>query len=427
MITLPEPASAATAQVSAAAPPDPVAAAPHRFSPADVARTYGVDPAAGLSADEAARRRSKHGPNELEAAERVPAWKRFVGQFKDLLILILLAAAVVAFVVSGEVKTPAVVLFVVILNATIGFIQENRAERSLEALRTMLVTKSRVRRDSILDYVAAGELVPGDIVVLEAGDRVPADGRLLVASSLEIEEAALTGESQPAVKSTDAADRDEVPLGDRVGMAFMNTQVTRGRAEMVVTATGMRTEIGRIAGLLRGTESERTPLQVQLDGLAHSLAKLAGVIVAAVFVIGLIRGESATDLLLTAVALAVAAIPEGLPAVTVVTLALGVSNMARQSAIVKRLASVETLGCTSVICSDKTGTLTLNQMTAVEMVSQLTPHAVTGSGYSTDGTIAAAPGDERAVIDTALMAMALCNDSDVRPVDGDWHLIGDPT
>ena len=427
MITLPEPASAATAQVGAAAPPDPVAGAPHRFSPADVARTYGVVPAAGLSADEAARRRSKHGPNELEAAERVPAWKRFVGQFKDLLILILLAAAVVAFVVSGEVKTPAVVLFVVILNATIGFIQENRAERSLEALRTMLVTKSRVRRDGIVDYVAAGDLVPGDIVVLEAGDRVPADGRLLVASSLEIEEAALTGESQPAVKSTDAADRDKVPLGDRVGMAFMNTQVTRGRAEMVVTATGMSTEIGRIAGLLRGTESERTPLQVQLDGLAHSLAKLAGVIVAAVFAIGLIRGESATDLLLTAVALAVAAIPEGLPAVTVVTLALGVSNMARQNAIVKRLASVETLGCTSVICSDKTGTLTLNQMTAIEMVSQLTPHAVTGSGYSTEGTIAAAPGDERAVIDTALMAMALCNDSDVRPVDGDWHLVGDPT
>ena len=399
----------------------------HRTVAADVAAALDVDPAVGLSDAEVTRRRAEHGPNELEAAARVPGWKRFVLQFKDLLILILLGAAVVAFFVSGEVKTPIVVVAVVLLNAVIGFVQENKAEKSLDALRNMLVAQTRVRRNGQLHNVDTVDLVPGDIVLVEAGDRIPADGRILSASHLEIEEAALTGESSPAEKSAAAVDRDDVAIGDRVGMAHMNTTVTRGRAELVVTATGMRTEIGRIAGLLRSTETERTPLQRQLDGLAHSLAKLAGAIVAAVFVIGLVRGEAIGDLLLTAVALAVAAIPEGLPAVTAVTLALGVASMAKQHAIVKRLASVETLGCTSVVCSDKTGTLTLNEMTAVELVAQLRPHAVSGAGYSPDGTIERAPGDDRVAIDTALSAMALCNDAEVRSKGGDWELVGDPT
>jgi Ca2+-transporting ATPase len=399
----------------------------HRRSAAEVAARLNVDPAVGLTSDEVMRRRESVGQNELEAVAKVPAWKRFLGQFKDLLILILLGAAVIAFFVSGELKTPMVVLFVVLLNAVIGFVQENRAERSLDALRSMLVATTRTRRNGIVEYVDTLDLVPGDVVLLEAGDRVPADGRLVVASTLEIEEAALTGESQPATKRTDAVDRDEVSLGDRQGMAYMNTQVTRGRAELVVTATGMRTEIGRIAGLLRSTDTERTPLQQQLDGLAHSLAKLAGVIVAAVFVIGLLKGDSVSDLLLTAVALAVAAIPEGLPAVTVVTLALGVGNMAKRNAIVKRLASVETLGCTSVICSDKTGTLTLNEMTAVELVSQLTSHSITGAGYSPTGEIERHDTDQPVATHTALLSMALCNDATLRHFDDAWHLVGDPT
>ncbi len=403
--------------------------APHRRPAIDVAASLAVDTSNGLDTAEAGRRLDEYGHNELAAAPRVPAWRRFLGQFTDLLILILLGAAVVAFVVSGELKTPLVVLTVVLLNAVIGFIQENRAERSLDALRSMLTAQARVRRDGTTRYVGTAELVPGDIVLVEAGDRIPADGRLLVATNLEIEEAALTGESQPASKSTAAVDRDEVPLGDRHGMAYMNTQVTRGRAEMVVTATGMRTEIGRIAGLLRSTESERTPLQLQLDGLAHSLAKLAAVIVAAVFAIGLARGEAASDLLLTAVALAVAAIPEGLPAVTVVTLALGVSKMAKRHAIVKRLASVETLGCTTVICSDKTGTLTLNEMTAVELITQLRPHPVSGTGYEPHGEITHLRGDDPVTVDAALVAMALCNDAVVHPTQGSdqWQLVGDPT
>jgi Ca2+-transporting ATPase len=368
------------------------------------------------------------GPNRLAEAERVPGWRRFVEQFRDLLILILIAAAVVSFAASGELKTPVIVLVVVLFNAVIGFVQENRAEASLEALRKMLTSTSRVRRGGELREVPSEELVPGDIVLVEAGDRVPADGRLLVAANLEIEEAALTGESQPTAKGTEPTDRPDAPLGDRSAMAYMNTTVTRGRGELVVTATGMHTEIGRIAGLLRATETDTTPLQRQLDRLAHSLAKLAAAIVAAVFVIGLLRGQSVEDLFLTAVALAVASIPEGLPAVTAVTLAVGVSKMAQEHAIVKRLASVETLGCTSVICSDKTGTLTLNQMTAREVVMQDRSHHVTGEGYSPDGRIEHSAGDEPVTLTAALLPMALCNDAVVRcGDDGAWELVGDPT
>ncbi len=400
---------------------------PHRLDAEAVAAAAGVEPSSGLDTAEAARRAARFGPNVLAEAARTPAWKRLLAQFNDLLILILIAAAIVAYAVSEEIKTPAVVLFVVVFNAVLGFVQENRAERSLEALRKMLVIQARVRRGGELVNLPAAELVPGDVVMLEAGDRVPADGRLLLATNLEVEEAALTGESQPATKSIDPIDRDQVPLGDRRNMVYMNTTVTRGRGEMVVTATGMGTEIGRIAGLLRATETEKTPLQIQLDRLAHSLAKLAAAIVIAVFTIGLIRGEDLGTLLLTAVALAVASIPEGLPAVTAVTLAVGVSKMARHNAIVKRLASVETLGCTNVICSDKTGTLTLNQMTAVDLVVQLRSHPVTGSGYEADGAIEHHPDDEPLVRDAALLGLALCSDAEVRPTPDGAELVGDPT
>ena len=400
---------------------------PYRLPTSTVVEGLCVDPICGLTELEATTRRSTVGENTLAEPPRVHAWRRFLDQFKDLLIMILIGAAVVAFLVSGELKTPLVVLMVVLINAVIGFVQENRAERSLEALRQMLVEHARVRRDGHTAVVPAVELVPGDIVLLEAGDRVPADGRLLVANNVEIDEAVLTGESRPTAKGTRAVVEEVVAVGDRSCMAHMNTVVTRGRLEMVVTATGMNTEIGRIAGLLGATETERTPLQRQLDRLAHSLAKLAGVIVAAVFAIGLLRGQPISEVILTAVALAVAAIPEGLPAVTVVTLAVGVSKMAKRNAIIKRLASVETLGCTTVICSDKTGTLTLNQMTAVELVVQLRSHIVSGSGYSPEGNIAHFDGDEPVALDAALTAMALCNDATITNSDDGWRLVGDPT
>jgi len=265
-------------------------------------------------------------------------------------------------------------------------------------------------------------------VAVEAGDRIPADGRVLEAVQLEVEEAALTGESLPVAKSPSAVDDPDAPIADRTSMVHMQTTVTRGRGELVVTGTGMGTEIGRIAGLLREAPTEKTPLQRQLDVLAHSLAKLAGVIVALVFAIGLIRGEDVSDLLLTAVALAVASIPEGLPAVTAVTLAIGVSQMAREHAIVKRLASVETLGSTTVICSDKTGTLTLNQMTAEEVVVAGRVLAVSGDGYAPVGELAGA--EELPVpIEEILEPMALCSDATVRldPDEGVWRLVGDPT
>jgi P-type Ca2+ transporter type 2C len=400
----------------------------HTLTVDDSLLALDVDRDRGLSADEVRRRREEHGRNELEEEPPTPWWRRFARQFADTLILILIAAAVVSYVVSGELKTPIVVLVVVLFNAIVGLVQESRAEASLDALRTMLVVEVRVRRDGEWRTVPAEELVPGDVVAIEAGDRVPADGRLITAVRLEVEEAALTGESVPTEKSTGALDDADAGIGDRSNMVFMHTTVTRGRGEMVVTATGMATQIGRIAGMLRSSGTETTPLQRQLDGLASSLAKLALAIVVAVVVIGLIRGEELSDLMLTAVALAVASIPEGLPAVTAVTLAIGVSQMAQHHAIVKRLASVETLGCTTVICSDKTGTLTLNEMTATEIVVAGRRLDVSGSGYSPDGSIDGTDGTEEPWLDDVLSAMALCSDATIREDDETgWVLVGDPT
>ncbi|MFM8810877.1 MAG: cation-translocating P-type ATPase [Actinomycetota bacterium] len=393
----------------------------------EVAEELQVDVSTGLSSNDASVRLESYGLNQLAEAKRRPALLRFLDQFRDVLILILLGAAVVSFVVSRELKTPLVVLVVVLLNSFIGFIQEQRADASLNALKKMLASNTRVRRDGKTQSVPSGEVVPGDVVLVEAGDRVPADGRIAVAVNLEIDESALTGESQPAAKSNDVVTRAEAALGDRICMAYMNTTVTRGRAELIVTSTGMSTEIGRIAGLLRATEIEQSPLQRQLEGLAHSLAKLSAVIVAAVVAIGLWRGDGISDILNLAVALAVATIPEGLPAVTAVTLAIGVATMAKQNAIVKRLSSVETLGCTSVICSDKTGTLTLNEMTARRLVSAGVELAVSGEGYSPIGEISGERSEAPFALENALIGMALCSDAVVHEVEGEWSLVGDPT
>lgn len=400
---------------------------PHTLDVSEIIQSLETDSALGLDSTVVTARLESIGPNKLAEARRDPGWKRFLNQFRDVLILILFVAAVVSFVVSGELKTPAVVLVVVLLNAVIGFIQENRAEASLDALKKMLTTSTRVRRDGQVMAVASESLVPGDLVLVEAGDRIPADGRLLLAANLEIEEAALTGESTPAVKATEIVTHLEAPLGDRSNMAYMNTVVTRGRGEFIITATGMSTEIGRIADLLRSTETDKTPLQKQLDSLAHSLAKLSALIVSAVFAIGLARGNEIAELLNLAVALAVATIPEGLPAVTAVTLAIGVSKMAKQNAIIKRLASVETLGCTNIICSDKTGTLTLNEMTARRLIVQMREHVITGEGYAPDGNVERHSTDAPFAMDAALLSMALCSDAVIRLEEGQWNLVGDPT
>ena len=405
--------------------PNAYSRAPHAMSSEVVLGELGSTPN-GLSSTDAKQRLESFGSNRLTETPPIPAWKRFVAQFSNLLTIILIVAAIISLVVAREIKTPAVVFVVVFMNAIIGFVQENKAEASLAALRRMLASSARVKRDGAWVNVDTADIIPGDVVLVEAGDRIPADGRLLTATNLEIEEAALTGESLAVAKTLDIAAKDSA-LGDRKCMTFMNTTVTRGRGEFVVTTTGMNTEMGKIAGLLASTESDKSPLQKQLDTLAHSLAKLAGVIVALVFIIGFISGDSLSDLFLTAVALAVAAIPEGLPAVTAVTLAIGVTRMAKYNAIVKRLASVETLGCTNVICSDKTGTLTLNQMTARELVYMETSHSVSGAGYSPDGRIIPEKGDDPIVLVSALLPMALCNDTVVNNDNGEWELVGDPT
>ena len=249
---------------------------PHRRSIEQVLSDIGTDPEGGLTGADARRRLAADGPNRLDAPDTVPTWRRILAQLTDTLILILIAAAVVVFVVSGEVKTPAVVLVVVVVNAVVGYVQESRAERSLEALGRMLVVRSRVRRDGEIREVDASDLVRGDIVVVEPGDRVPADGRLIAAHNLEVDESPLTGESQPVAKQTAPLDEPDVGVGDRTNMVHMNTAVTRGRGELVVTATAMRTEIGRIAALLRSTTTEKTPLQRQLDGLAAQPGQAGG-------------------------------------------------------------------------------------------------------------------------------------------------------
>jgi P-type Ca2+ transporter type 2C len=398
-----------------------------RADPEALAARLGVDLARGLDETEATTRLQGGGANRLPEPEPIRAWRRLVAQLRDPMILILLAAAVVGLAATREVKTPAFVLAVVTLNAVLGFVQENRAEASLAALRRMLVTQARVRRDGELRVVAAEQLVPGDVVLLEAGDRIPADGRFVEAVQLEASEASLTGESQPVPKHTAPLPAEVLPVGERSNMGHLNTTVTRGRGVLLVTATGPRTEMGRLAGLLQTAKAERTPLQQQLGRLAHSLARLALVIVALVVAIGAARGQAFGDLLMTAVALAVATIPEGLPAVTAVTLAVGVGAMARRHAIVKQLASVETLGCTSVICSDKTGTLTRNEMTATDVIVSGRRIRVTGQGYDPAGAIGA--GEEPPpALQAALVVAALCNDASVRSDDGGgWDAVGDPT
>ena len=378
-----------------------------------------TDATAGLGAAEVAQRQARVGPNRLTETPPRPAWLRLLDQFRSLLIVVLLLAAVLAWAI-GDLKDAIVILVVVLLNALLGFYQEHRAERTLAALKEMLVPTARVRRDGHVQEVAAADLVPGDLVLLEAGDQVPADGRVIAAHALEVQEAALTGESQAVGKFTQALDQAALPLAERCNMLYMNTVVTRGRGEMLVVATGMRTEMGAIAELIAEAPDRQTPLQQQLDILGKRLAAIAAVVVLAIFALSLWRGIPWTEAAMTAVALAVAAVPEGLPAVVTVTLAIGMWRMARKRAILKRLSAVETLGATTVICTDKTGTLTLNQMTARAGWYAGQRFTVSGEGYAPDGQIEA---DAALDLTPLLRPMALCTESRVR----DGRLIGDPT
>lgn len=394
----------------------------HRLSTAEALRLLDSNGVDGLPSGVAAARLAQYGRNCLDEKPPRSPWLLFLSQFKSVLILVLIFAAGLAAAI-GQLKDASVILVVVLLNAMVGFYQEYRAEQSLAALRKMLPARARVRRDGRNLELAADELVPGDIVLLDAGDQVPADGRIMMAASLAVDESALTGESQPVDKQTDAVTRADAPLGDRVNMVYLNTLVTRGRAEMLVSDTGMHTEMGRLSQQLADAPENPSPLQIQLDQLGKRLGAVALVLVGLLFFLQLLRGADLTHVILDSIALAVAAMPEGLPVVVTVTLALGMHRMARQRAIVKRLSSVETLGCTTVICSDKTGTLTLNQMTARTFFFREQRYAVGGEGYTAQGHITAEAGGASVDLSDLLIPLVLCNDSHVN----DGQLIGDPT
>ena len=354
----------------------------YELSAEDVLREQQSDPG-GLTGQEAGKRLEQYGPNKLKEARKATLLERFIDQLKDPMLIILMCAAAVSAVtsiISGESLAEVfIILIVVLLNAVLGVFQESKAEAAIEALQTMTAATSKVLRDGKTVSLPSAEIVPGDVVVLEAGDAVPADGRLLESASLKIEEAALTGESVPVTKAIEAltapADGKDVPLGDRKNMAYMGSTVVYGRGRMVITGTGMDTEMGKIAGALAATEEEQTPLQRKLNDLGKVLTKLVLGICVFIFVFNLITAgefsaQTVLDTFMVAVSLAVAAIPEGLATVVTVVLSIGVTNMSKRNAVIRRLTAVETLGCAQVICSDKTGTLTQNKMTVVEHVGE---------------------------------------------------------
>jgi len=408
----------------------------------ELARLLGTDPVFGLTGQEATRRLAADGPNEIQVVPAVPTWRKVLAQFQDPLIYLLLAAvavSVAAWAAQGGDSWPVdaiVILAIVVLNAVLGYVQQARAENAVAALRRMTTRTAVVVRDREQVRVPAREVVVGDLLVLAEGDSVAADGRLVSAATLKVAEAALTGESEPVLKDT-ATLADPVPLGDRLDMVFSGTAVTQGTGRALVTATGMDSEMGHIAGLLHATKEDPTPLQREMARVGRMLG-IAVLVIAAVVVatVLLISGvDSAADVvtvLLLGVSLAVAAVPEGLPAILSVVLAIGVRRMAAQRAIVKKLSSVETLGSASVICSDKTGTLTKNEMTIERVVTASGETRVTGAGYRPDGRV---EHDGAELVDgplwqevfRVLTGGSLANNAVLREQDGEWTIQGDPT
>jgi Ca2+-transporting ATPase len=383
----------------------------------------------GLASTEAEARLARHGPNELlEKGGRTPlriVWE----QLTATMVLILISAAIVALFL-GDDKNATAILAIVVLYTAFGFIQEYRAERAIAALKRMSVPNVRVFRDGALTEISARALAPGDILQLEAGNVVPADGRLLEAFNLRVQESAVTGESESVLKQTAVLSGGDVPLGDRTNMVYMGTMVTHGRAAVLVTATGMNTELGRIADLLQQTASGSTPLQRRLDHLGKLLAVIGFAIAALIFVLGILRGDDLRHMLLTAVSVAVAIVPEGLPAVVTITLAFGAQRMLQRNALVRRLPAVETLGSVTVICSDKTGTLTENRMTVVVM--DVAEHVLdlTESMDRAGAAPTLLSGGLPAQSPLSLLAVgaALCNDAALlEQADGRCRAVGDPT
>lgn len=402
----------------------------HALSADAVARQLGTSAQTGLHPDEATRRLAAHGPNRLPASPRRPAWRRLLAQFHNVLIYVMLGSAAVTAALGHWIDT-GVLLGAVIINALIGFVQEGKAESALDAIRRMLSPQATVLRGSERQMVAAEQLVPGDVVLLASGDKVPADLRIVSAKSLRADEAVLTGESVPSDK-TGAPVAEDAALGDRRGMLYSGTLVAAGTAVGVVVATGSRTELGRISTLLAQVEASTTPLMRQIARFSHWLAGAILLFVALTFAIGVLwRGQAPSDMFMMAVALAASAIPEGLPAIMTITLALGVRRMAQHRAIVRHLPAVETLGSVTVICSDKTGTLTCNEMTVQRAITAERVYDVTGTGYAPQGGFqaggrAVAPAEQPRLQAVARVAL-LCNDATLHHGAEGWSLTGDPT
>ena len=385
----------------------------------------------GLSSQEAAQRLAANGPNELKEGKRISPLQIFLGQFKSLIIWILIAAGVISGLL-GEGVDAIAILAIVVLNAVVGFYQEFKADRSIAALKKMTAPQAKVRRDGQVTSIPAAQIVAGDILALEAGDLVAADARLLAAASLKCIESALTGESEAVTKQPATLAAGDIPLGDRENMVFMGTSVAAGTGQAVVVATAMNSELGRIAGLIEEAGAqEGTPLQQKLDSFGRILVWAALGLVALLFGLGLLRGTKLLELTMTSISLAVAAVPEGLPAIVTVALALGVLRMSRRRALVRKLPAVETLGSTTVICTDKTGTLTVGEMTVRALYVAGQSFEVTGEGYGPDGEVRFEGKPTQAQHAAPLLELATvilgCNNAHLVQQEGTWKVIGDPT
>ncbi len=384
----------------------------------------------GLSREEAEERLRKYGLNMIREERGVSPLRILIDQFKSFLIGLLIFSMLVSWLI-GEVYDALAIAFIVVANAVIGFNQEYRAEKALESLKRMLTPTAKVLRDGKLRKIPATKVVPGDILVIDAGDRVAADGRLIYTSNFQVDESMLTGESTPVSKDSREILKPETPLADRVNMVYMGTIATRGTAKAVVTATGMETEFGKIAGMVQRVEREQTPLMRRLEKFGRKLGILILLLCLVAAVVQRLHGLDIIHSFMTAIALAVSAVPEGLPAVLTVTLALGMREMAKRNAVVRRLASVETLGSTTVICADKTGTITKNEMTVRKVYVDGREYEVTGSGYNPSGSFILAGRTvdplENKVLERMMQVFLLCNNSDLQEEGGEWRVVGDPT
>ncbi|WP_248926457.1 calcium-translocating P-type ATPase, SERCA-type [Paenibacillus hamazuiensis] len=415
----------------------------YQMSAQEVSQAWQTDPVQGLSSDEGRKRQGEHGLNELSEGDKVSPITLFLNQFKDFMVLVLMGATLISGLL-GEYLDAITIVAIIIMNGILGFVQEFRAERSLRALKELSAPHAKVLRDGTVCQIPARELVPGDVVLLESGDRVPADVRFIETNGVYIEESALTGESVPVAKQTELLGADEIPLGDQRNLGFMGTMMTRGTARGIVVRTGMETEMGKIADLIQNTESMETPLQHRLEQLGKILIMVALGLTVMVVVAGIMHGQPPYGMFLAGVSLAVAAIPEGLPAIVTIALALGVQRMIQRKAIVRKLPSVETLGCASVICSDKTGTLTQNKMTVTHLWLGGNLMEVSGDGYDPQGDIVyrgeSVDIRKNQMLRRMLQVSVLCNNASLFEEESEgkkkkgkeeaapvWSIKGDPT